>query len=64
MWKNSGNPSFPWKLKRESTAGHLSESYDVLIRDLGENKSYLKILLVVTRPFRLRYGSLLASVGD
>ena len=64
MWKNNGNPSFPWKLKRESAAGHLSESNDVLSRDLGGNKRYLKILLVATQPFRSRHGSLFVSVGN
>lgn len=50
MWKNSGNPSFPWKLKLVSAADHLSQSYDVLSRDLGENTRSLKILLVAAQP--------------
>lgn len=54
MWKNIGNPRFPWKLKRVYAAG-LGESYDALSLDLGENKSYLKILLVATQLSRLHY---------
>ena len=66
MWKNSGNPSYPWKLKRVSVAKNLSESYDVLSQDLGENTRYLKIFLhvVAFQPLRPRYGKLFATVGD
>ena len=63
MWKNIGNPRFSWKLKRVY-AGGLSESYNGLSLDLGENKSYLKILLVATQLSRLRYGRLFTTVED
>ena len=36
MWKNSGNPSFHWKLKHVSADNNQEESYNVLARDLGK----------------------------
>ena len=62
MWKNSDNPSFPWKLRRVSADGHLSESYDGLLRDSGENMKYLKLLLAADQPLRPIHGRLFAAI--